>query len=477
MYCENCQREVASTKNPHTGLLQCSHCGAEKRSTVADANSSIAETAHALLKRWEQSRGQAEPPPATPRKSQPLSVEDALATQPALSSEAETYRLGREEDSRRKQNSGIDITAELLENADDLQSELAAASHREDEFAISSRPVSAERKEYSREKPTEVSETFTARSDSQFSLSSDPSSATEVKSGRDSRAPSVESKSVMANSSNDFTPDEETFVPSRKEERPTGTPSYTEALLESLQSPAREEVAETPKPPAKASEPAAKRPELPTEVATEKAAAPVRANRKADADRETTESLTPSTPAPERAPKQESTPAPQPAARRNAAPRNSPQRQGQVRFAPPAGQNTDFDVQQAIERHHRKQRNWSAIIGQLLALGGAVCMTGGIAVVIGNRFGSLEVAEATGWLALAGGHLLFILGIYTHLTSRVEQIWQDVHHRSDELARILLQQQRSQEMLYRASNRETQTDDEYGMGEPAFERKQFSRSA
>ena len=66
-------------------------------------------------------------------------------------------------------------------------------------------------------------------------------------------------------------------------------------------------------------------------------------------------------------------------------------------------------------------------------------MTCGIAIVIGSRFGSLEIAETTGWLTAAGGHLLFVLGIYTHLSSKMDQVWSEMHARQDELTRLLSQ--------------------------------------
>ncbi len=115
----------------------------------------------------------------------------------------------------------------------------------------------------------------------------------------------------------------------------------------------------------------------------------------------------------------------------------------------------EFDIHQAIERNCRKQRNWSAILGQLLSLGGALAMTGGFAVVLGNWFGKIDIPETTGWLAVAGGHLLFVLGLYTHLTSRIEQVWHELHGRSDDLQRILLQMQRMQQLQLSRPARET----------------------
>lgn len=137
------------------------------------------------------------------------------------------------------------------------------------------------------------------------------------------------------------------------------------------------------------------------------------------------------------------------------------QSRGEVKFATREQGNpqeeVEFDIHQAIERNCRKQRNWSAILGQLLSLGGALAMTGGFAVVLGNWFGKIDVPETTGWLAVAGGHLLFVLGLYTHLTSRIEQVWHELHGRSDDLQRLLLQMQRMQQLQLSRPTRETST--------------------
>lgn len=496
MYCENCQREVASTKNPHTGLLQCSHCGTEKRSTFSDANSSIAETAHALLKRWEQSRGQNEEQAPASRQKQPLSVDDALAAQPSLA-----------ESSRSSRQSGIDITAELLENADSIQAELESsqqysgrAANREqleDSFAEAA-PARAEQMKpeasfssagsYSAK---ELAETYAMQKEnsSRRSEPEKPAAPAYAEQPRAPRSASAQSAPKQDSQSKAPTsrPADSAAASVRSDYRESEKPSfdaesssYKDALLKSLQPSADEQIdsfvperfsqeskaeAESPKPEAK-SQPTAPKASKPALDIPETIIAK---QQKLDAAKEAAKSTTAAA---------GSTAGQKPAASQPAPKQpKAPARQGQVRFAPPAGHDTDFDVQQAIERHHRKQRNWSAIIGQLLALCGAVCMTGGIAIVIGNRFGSLEVAETTGWLSMAGGHLLFILGIYTHLTSRVEQIWQDVHQRSDDLARILLQQQRSQQMLYRAASAPADTDDEYGMSDSSFERQSLTRSA
>ncbi|MCA8984410.1 MAG: hypothetical protein KDA76_11655 [Planctomycetaceae bacterium] len=127
---------------------------------------------------------------------------------------------------------------------------------------------------------------------------------------------------------------------------------------------------------------------------------------------------------------------------------------GKVKFSPAPERLDDLDIQQAIERHHRKPRNWSAILGQFLAFSGALAMTGGAAIVIANRFGTVEISETTGWLALAGGHLLLVLGIYTHLTSRIEQVWHEMHQRSDEIQKLILQQQAWQHKVQAGSSRE-----------------------
>ncbi|MBR9802836.1 hypothetical protein GYB59_14605 [bacterium] len=494
MYCENCQREVASTKNPHTGLLQCSHCGTEKRSNFSDANSSIAETAHALLKRWEQSRGQNEEQPPAPRQKQPLSVDDALAAQPSLP-----------ESSRSSRQSGIDITAELLENADSIQAELESSqqyagrsANREqlEEPFAESVPARAEQKKpqasfssagnYSAK---DLADTYAMQKEnsSRRSEPERPAASAYAEQPRAARSASAESVSKQDSKAPTSRPTDSAAASVRSDYRESESPSfdaesssYKDALLKSLQPSADEQidsfVPERFSQEAKA-EAESHKPEAKSQPAAPKASKPpldipetiIAKQQKLDAAKETGKSTAAAAGSTASQKPAGSPPAPkQPKA---------PTRQGQVRFAPPAGHDTDFDVQQAIERHHRKQRNWSAIIGQLLALCGAVCMTGGIAIVIGNRFGSLEVAETTGWLSMAGGHLLFILGIYTHLTSRVEQIWQDVHQRSDDLARILLQQQRSQQMLYRAASAPADTDDEYGMNDNSFERQSLTRSA
>ena len=485
MYCENCQREVASTKNPHTGLLQCSHCGTEKRSSFSDANSSIAETAHALLKRWEQSRGQNEEQAPAPRQKQPLSVDDVLSAQPSPP-----------ESSRSSRQSGIDITAELLENADGIQAELESSqqysgrSDNREQLEESVAEAMAARAEQTKPEASfssagnysakELAETYAMQKENssrrsepekpaapayaEFAPKQDSQSKVPTSRPADSAASSVRSDSRESESSS-FDAE---------------SSSYKDALLKSLQPSADEQIdsfvperfsqdskaeAESYKAEAKSQPAASKASKPPLDIPE----TIIAKQQKLDAAKEEAKSTTATAASNASQKPAASQPAPkQPKA---------PARQGQVRFAPPAGHDTDFDVQQAIERHHRKQQNWSAIIGQLLALCGAVCMTGGIAIVIGNRFGSLEVAETTGWLSMAGGHLLFILGIYTHLTSRVEQIWQDVHQRSDDLARILLQQQRSQQMLYRAASAPAETDDEYGMSDNSFERQSLTRSA
>lgn len=146
--------------------------------------------------------------------------------------------------------------------------------------------------------------------------------------------------------------------------------------------------------------------------------------------------------------------------RQSTAPANIPSEnpaspRGKVKFSPAPERLDDLDIQQAIERHHRKPRNWSAILGQFLAFSGALAMTGGAAIVIANRFGTVEISETTGWLALAGGHLLLVLGIYTHLTSRIEQVWHEMHQRSDEIQKLILQQQAWQHKVLAGSSRES----------------------
>lgn len=119
--------------------------------------------------------------------------------------------------------------------------------------------------------------------------------------------------------------------------------------------------------------------------------------------------------------------------------------QGRLRFAPTEEAEETIDdlgIQQAIERHHRKEQNWSVLFGQFMVYCGAIVMTAGIGIVIASRFGSLTVAESTGWLTLAGGHLLFVLGIYTHISSKLEQLWNDQHRRADDLSRLIIQQQK-----------------------------------
>ena len=90
----------------------------------------------------------------------------------------------------------------------------------------------------------------------------------------------------------------------------------------------------------------------------------------------------------------------------------------------------------------RPKKNFSAIFGQFLVLCSALGMTGGLGIVILNRFGaSIQFNEATGWLTFAGSHLLFVLGVYTNLSSRMEQVLNDVHSRYDELTKVIAYQQ------------------------------------
>ncbi|MEZ5950798.1 MAG: hypothetical protein R3C12_16590 [Planctomycetaceae bacterium] len=76
---------------------------------------------------------------------------------------------------------------------------------------------------------------------------------------------------------------------------------------------------------------------------------------------------------------------------------------GKVKFSPAPERLDDLDIQQAIERHHRKPRNWSAILGQFLAFSGALAMTGGAAIVIANQFGNRRNLRNHGLACLGGG--------------------------------------------------------------------------
>ncbi len=404
MWCDHCREEVVPVANKENSEIQeCSQCGKhlsnsnETGSDTAQAEqagaSSIAQTAHALLKRWEANRPTAESVPATgPTKDEPPApviskikeTEKKIPATPAAVSAQKTE----------SHNPGLTEAAgspgETIFN--DIPSGLDVSEMLPDLIPpTGSLPADAGSSEKQTAGSTEINKPQTEQKKAMFPTDSIP--ATKNVSSEINRSKATSSVPEIT---------------TRKQTVHAGSTLASQndagSLLKRKPEPPSRQKTKSPSPQIQKQTGAVASPDTKSEK-------PMKFKTKSKASTKTS------------APPAETS-------------------QGRVRFTPPEINDEKIDdlgIQQAIERHHRKQRNWSVLFGQFMVFGGALAMTCGIAIVIGNRFGSMEVAETTGWLTLAGGHLLFVLGIYTHLSSKMEQIWSDMHSRNDEITRLLSQ--------------------------------------
>ncbi len=464
MFCDRCQREVAAMKSPQTGALHCSQCGAEKKSTVSVNNHSIAQTAHALLKRWEESR----------EKDQPQETSAEVVQTPSA---GQVIRKASEQ---------------IRQNPQDFsETELELPALPElNTFAETE--ILADLPDFSWDESAWQTQ----------AAASPPASASpaEQKVSRPQSEPAaIEKRPALSTDHSSWNSPEKTLSASLREHSAvshlniqpadTAPPKKPPAQLvrnESMPAPvAQAKPVEPAKPRETASEQKNSFPNPPDFASL--------LNQKQGISSETREtSMKQSAAQPQFT--SESHPSGtlersytaseleksfdigKPEKSFDASEAQTLPTQGQLKFGRTAQKLTDLENLQSFAPTTRKQRNWSAGIGQLLAFTGALAMTGGAAIVIGNRFGSLEMAETTGWLAVAGGHLLFLLGIYTHLTSRVEQIWHDLHGKSEDLQRLIQQQQHMQQTYFNQLRPQSAPlSREQGAGSTAtFQRSDFS---
>ncbi len=406
MWCDHCQEEIVPVAGKNDSSIQeCSQCGkalvpvegkgSEPAAADQSGSSSIAQTAHALLKRWEASRPVSESmstsePDAAPETATDKAVtsrsplETARSGKPAsfpAKSETEQKTISAGNSNIPSDNifddipSGLDVSEMLPDLVSPAKPELKSSSFLKDQTKKTEQKKAASISAAPSPRPssskTEASQTETAttRTDSAKQKQSQPAGATLA---AQNDAGSLLNRSVEP--------------PAQRKTQSASTENKKQA--EASTSP--ETQSEKPG-------------MFKTKSKVKQVAQPVV---------DMPESV-----------------------------------QGRVRFTPPGAHSAnkndekidDLGIQQAIERHHRQQRNWSVLFAQLMVYGGALAMTCGIAIVIVNWFGSIEITETTGWLTLAGGHLLFVLGIYTHLSSKMEQVWSEMHARHDELARLLNQ--------------------------------------
>jgi len=474
MYCDQCQREVSTSKNPHTGQLQCAQCGTVQAAEASLSQPTIAQTAHALLKRWEESRPQTKPaeqPTATTKqtthKSAPLIQERDLPPSTASGIDISAY-LADFDQQESLLAPELDEEPLLLESPQDREHISAPVSRSLDSVAENR---SSPRTQFQSDQHSDSTYELARQAiDAAADWSAQPGTTSErtvISSPRSQRTPVVAESSppVLTNASaishsveRQSAGVDPATVPAARTSRAVEPRQPVAPSAVNTETPAFAEGTERTPGTSPQTLPRQRTDDNSSRASSNDEGILLGASQSTSAPRPLTAqdvessrvvqpgeafsamSAAPETPAPVASPAEL-----RPVERKATA-------QGQVRFQTPE-HIEDFDIQQAIERHHRKQRNWSALLGQLLAFSGALAMTGGIAIVIGNRFGSLELAETTGWLSLAGGHLLFILGIYTHLTSRCEQTWNDLHQRSDDLMRLLLQQQQAQQLLLQQMQR------------------------
>jgi len=395
MWCDQCRAEVSTSRSPVTGLEQCTECGQELGSSEPVTNQTIAQTAQALLKRWEESR--------------------------------------------------LDEPGQPVDEADDDLTDQFERAYDSSESLLKEQPEEPARPEPKRTSPV-------------MKMPVRPTPAPKAENVERPSIPTPQSRSAKLELPNVEQPRaERPAAPSmpqaapkleRRPEQPAPRPQQPE--------PTRSETAEPPRR-------SFSKPELQKQTPSPAAPAPRAARNDAAAlmNRETAtrepmnrEPQKPTTSIPVGDALRDDAPAARSAAPESKIPERpstEPRREGQVKMSAPAYEAPSFTLP---EKSTRPGRNWSAIFGQTLVLLGGLGMTAGVGIVIACKFGNVaQLTESTGWLTFAGCQLMFVFGIYTNLSSRMEQVLVEMHRRCDDLSTIIAQQQ----TVIRAANPRPET--------------------
>ncbi|MBL4882994.1 MAG: hypothetical protein JKY95_00480 [Planctomycetaceae bacterium] len=434
MWCNHCQTDVTITESSeNTGTLQCPQCSNNLSSTNESGATSIAQSAHALLKRWEDQRPvadstekQTEVEPAElmassqPEISNPISTDASFLNIPKLSSEPDEPKVFSEIEA--SSDSPLQLKPTELPGVESVVTEPEVLAETEEANSSFSSNLSEEHS---------INDLQTESEDSVLvpklvkppitepSLAVEPKTSTsdsiDVILKETSLPPEILSNKAAINRTEPFLvekPDTLLISPEVLQDKQPKQPSRFGTTLAS-QNDASSLLKRDPDTISQLQQESSAPYKQPKQLQTETVIAQNNISEK---------------------PMKNTTQKPV------SQPSNS---QGRLRFSPAEDTEEiidDLGIQQAIEKHHRKDRNWSVIFGQFMVYCGAIAMTCGIGIVIVNRFGSLGIAESTGWLTLAGGQLLFVLGIHTHLSNKMEQLLNDIHQRNDDLTRLILQQ-------------------------------------
>ncbi|MCG6156929.1 hypothetical protein [Rubinisphaera margarita] len=390
MWCDQCRAEVSTSHSPVTGLEQCTECGQELGSSEPVTNQTIAQTAQALLKRWEESR--------------------------------------------------LDEPAETVDAADDDLTDQFERAYDSSESLLKEQPEEPARPEPKRTSPV-------------MKMPSRPTPAppTPAPKAENVERPSVptpQSRPARLELPNVEQPRAERPAPSmpqaapkmeRRPEQPAPRPQQQEPAR-----PARSEASEPPRRSFSKPEPQ-KNPPAPTAPAPRAARNDAAALMNREPMNRETQNREPQKPVAsipvgdalrDEAPASRAT---SPVSSTPERPTTEPRREGQVKMSAPAYEAPSFALP---EKSTRPGRNWSAIFGQTLVLLGGLGMTAGVGIVIACKFGNVaQLTESTGWLTFAGCQLMFVFGIYTNLSSRMEQVLVEMHRRCDDLSTIIAQQQ------------------------------------
>ncbi len=392
MWCDNCHAEVNTSQSPVSGLEQCTECGSEMESATSLGNQSIAQTAHALLKRWEETRFEPESVASHEEEQVSEPVAQQSSSRPAKVYQDETSEVEEE----RLQSpppilpgpSAPPVQSVVKKQAPQPTQQPLERPRTANPFSFPKRTARLDTKTMPKSQPPKTVTNTTLLNTTAINTAEKPQAErrsfgkTEPK---EKFEPTIPARKSASN-------DASTLM--EKARQPEVTPRQLN--VNSQKQPTLEQTIS--------------RPQLEPRMTQNPAisAADISAPRQQTSNTEA----------------------------------QTEAREGQVRFTPRKSETfADFEPQQDYTPTKRA-RNWSAIIGQALVFCSSLGMTGGIGIIIAARFGAgIDIAESTGWLAFAGSHLIFVLGIYTNLSSRMEQVLNEMHSRSDELAQILTYQQ------------------------------------
>ncbi|TWT64150.1 hypothetical protein [Rubinisphaera italica] len=401
MWCDNCHAEVNTSQSPVSGQEQCTECGNELEAATTLGNQSIAQTAHALLKRWEETRYDQEPTASKegdqtsqPAPQQPVvrRVEQPHApAKPVVSASrsAEDY-----------QNDEQEFEEEQLQSPPPMISRPATPP---------AQPVVQKQNPQQDSLPLERQRLANPISFPKRAANIDMKPLPKTQT-----PPKAQPSKTVTNSAEKPQAERRSFGKTEPKEK--SEPTFSAGKSASNDAAGLMAKARQPElSPRNPSITAQKKPTLEQSLS--------RPQSEPSMTQKPTVTSVDSSAYREQTPQTES-------------------RDGQVRFTPRRSETfADFDPETEFTPAKRA-RNWSAIIGQALVFCSSLGMTGGIGIIIATRFGAgIDIAESTGWLTFAGSHLIFVLGIYTNLSSRMEQVLNEMHSRSDELTRILSYQQ------------------------------------